>query len=318
MSLQSSLFNFSFTTPCSSSSHETSTPTITPFLNSVTRQSNQPESSGRSEENNGELLRASSRFCTCGRRHFLEAASTALFPICPSIASDNLQPRYKTVLNRVHPPRPDWYDEFYASVLNSTAEPYEAEVAVYKTQLFTNLIRGKARKVLEIGIGTGPNLKYYANSADIQVYGVDPNTKMEKFAQESAVAAGLPLSNFEFIQAVGEAIPLNDASVDAVVGTLVLCSVKEVGQTLQEVKRVLKPGGLYLFVEHVAAKDGTILRLLQSALDPLQQTVADGCHLSRDTGKEILQAGFSSVDLSMAFLSNAFIINPHVYGIASK
>lgn len=253
----------------------------------------------------------------CGRRHFLEAASTALFPICPSIASDNLQPRYKTVLNRVHPPRPDWYDEFYASVLNSTVEPYEAEVAVYKTQLFTNL-RGKAKKVLEIGIGTGPNLKYYANSADIQVYGVDPNTKMEKFAQESAVAAGLPLSNFEFIQAVGEAIPLNDASVDAVVGTLVLCSVEEVGQTLQEVKRVLKPGGLYLFVEHVAAKDGTILRLLQSALDPLQQAVADGCHLSRDTGKEILKAGFSSVDLSMAFLSNALIINPHVYGIASK
>uniref|UniRef100_A0A3N7G6M3 Methyltransferase type 11 domain-containing protein n=1 Tax=Populus trichocarpa TaxID=3694 RepID=A0A3N7G6M3_POPTR len=230
MSLQSSLFTFSFTTPCSSSSHETSTPTITPFLNPVTRQSNQPDSSGRSEENNGELLRASSRSCMCGRRHFLEAASTALFPICPSIASDNLQPRYK----------------------------------------------------------------------------------------ESAVAAGLPLSNFEFIQAVGEAIPLNDASVDAVVGTLVLCSVEEVGQTLQEVKRVLKPGGLYLFVEHVAAKDGTILRLLQSALDPLQQTVADGCHLSRDTGKEILKAGFSSVDLSMAFLSNALIINPHVYGIASK
>ncbi|XP_061985345.1 uncharacterized protein LOC133704517 isoform X2 [Populus nigra] len=255
MSLQSSLFTFSFTTPCSSSSHETSTPTITPFLN-------QPDSSGRSEENNGELLRASSRSCTCGRRHFLEAASTALFPVCPSIASDNLQPRYKTVLNRVHPPRPDWYDEFYASVLNSTVEPYEAE--------------------------------------------------------ESAVAAGLPLSNFEFIQAVGEAIPLNDASVDAVVGTLVLCSVEEVGQTLQEVKRVLKPGGLYLFVEHVAAKDGTILRLLQSALDPLQQTVADGCHLSRDTGKEILKAGFSSVDLSMAFLPNALIINPHVYGIASK
>lgn len=77
-----------------------------------------------------------------------------------------------------------------------------AKVAVYKTRLFTNLIRGKAKKVLEIGIGTGPNLKYYANSADIQVYGVDPNTKMEKFAQESAVAAGLPLSNFEFIQAV--------------------------------------------------------------------------------------------------------------------
>lgn len=74
----------------------------------------------------------------------------------------------------------------------------------------------------------------------------------------------------------------------------------------------------YLLLMLLVYADGTILRLLQSALDPLQQTVADGCHVSRDTGKEILKAGFSSVDLSMAFLSNALIINPHVYGIASK
>jgi len=74
----------------------------------------------------------------------------------------------------------------------------------------------------------------------------------------------------------------------------------------------------YLLLMLLVYADGTILRLLQSALDPLQQAVADGCHLSRDTGKEILKAGFSSVDLSMAFLSNALIINPHVYGIASK
>lgn len=74
----------------------------------------------------------------------------------------------------------------------------------------------------------------------------------------------------------------------------------------------------YLLLMLLVYADGTILRLLQSALDPLQQTVADGCHLSRDTGKEILKAGFSSVDLSMAFLPNALIINPHVYGIASK
>jgi len=74
----------------------------------------------------------------------------------------------------------------------------------------------------------------------------------------------------------------------------------------------------YLLLMLLVYADGTILRLLQSVLDPLQQTVADGCHLSRDTGKEILKAGFSSVDLSMAFLSNALIINPHVYGIASK
>lgn len=56
--------------------------------------------------------------------------------------------------------------------------------------------------MLEIGIGTGPNLKYYANDPNIQVFGVDPNIKMEKYAQAAAVATGLPLTNFKFLQAV--------------------------------------------------------------------------------------------------------------------
>lgn len=83
-----------------------------------------------------------------------------------------------------------------------------------------------------------------------------------------------------------------------------------------EVRRVLRPGGVYLFVEHVAAKDGTLLRFLQRVLDPLQQTLADGCHLSRETGDSISKAGFSSVEFDTAILSNATFINPHVYGIA--
>ena len=63
-------------------------------------------------------------------------------------------------------------------------------------------MRGKAQKILEIGIGTGPNLSYYAGNSDVQVVGIDPNQKMEKYAQSSAESAGLPLSNFEFIHAV--------------------------------------------------------------------------------------------------------------------
>ncbi|KDP41220.1 hypothetical protein JCGZ_15627 [Jatropha curcas] len=253
-----------------------------------------------------------SRICPCGRRHFLEAAATALISVPSANASD-----YKAVLNRVHPPRPDWYEEFYASLLK-LERAYEAEIAAYKSDLFTNL-RGKTKKVLEIGIGTGPNLKYYASDDDdLEVFGVDPNGKMEKYAQQAAEAAGVAPANFKFIQAVGEAIPLSDASVDAVVGTLVLCSVADVDQTLQEVKRLLRPGGLYLFVEHVAAKDGTFLRFLQNVLDPLQQAVADGCHLTRETGKKISEAGFSGVDISTTIFSNAAFINPQVYGIASK
>ncbi|KAF7809105.1 methyltransferase-like protein 7A [Senna tora] len=227
-------------------------------------------------------------------------------------------PPIHDALNKFHPPRPDWYEEFYALVLSRAAESYEAEVARYKSQIFSNL-RGKAQKILEIGIGTGPNLRYYASdSSDVEVIGIDPNQKMEKYARSSAASAGLPPSNFEFIHAVGEAIPLSDASVDAVVGTLVLCSVKDVDMTLKEMKRVLRPGGLYLFVEHVGAKEGSILRFLQRILDPLQQTLADGCHLTRDTGNIISTAGFSSVELNMAFLSKATFVNPHVYGIAYK
>ncbi|KAM6547373.1 hypothetical protein CsatB_019049 [Cannabis sativa] len=285
------------------------------------------------------LLTGSS--CACGRRVFINAAATSLLPICSAKAS-----HYTDTLKKIHPPRPDWYEEFYASVLDTSMKSYEAEIAGYKSELFANL-RGKAERVVEIGIGTGPNLRYYGGDKGVQVFGVDPNKKMEKYAKSSAIAAGLPVQNFKFIQAshseenrslmsidevgseaehtdaksdgsVGEALPLADASADAVVGTLVLCSVGDVNLTLKEVKRVLKPGGLYLFVEHVAAKEGSSLRFIQSILNPLQQTVADGCHLTRETGKHISEAGFSNLKLSLTFLSNASLINPHIYGIAYK
>ncbi|KAL3501434.1 hypothetical protein ACH5RR_035883 [Cinchona calisaya] len=247
----------------------------------------------------------------------MEAFGTALFAIDPSSASNSPPNDPTAMLNKIHPKRPDWYEELYALVTETCMKPYEAEIAGYKLQLFANL-SGKANRILELGIGTGPNLKYYANEPGVQVFGVDPNMKMEKYARAAAEGAGLPQTNFTFKQAVAEALPLGDASVDAIVGTLVLCSVKDVELTLQEIMRVLKPGGMYVFVEHVAAEDGTIRRFVQGILDPLQQIVADGCHLTRKTGNVIAEAGFSTVELHQAFLSTASIVNPHVYGIAHK
>ncbi|GAB2280257.1 hypothetical protein Dimus_014899 [Dionaea muscipula] len=257
--------------------------------------------------------------CKCGRRHLLlqTMAATALLPVPSSTASSEPASSTMVMLDKVHPPRPDWYEEFYASAMSNSMKSYEAEIAGCKSQLFSKL-RGKAEEILEIGIGTGPNLKYYAGDAGVEVFGVDPNTKMEKYARAAAEAAGLPQQNFKFIQAVGEALPFVDSSVDAVIGTLVLCSVADVNRTLKEVKRVLKAGGLYLFVEHVGAKDGTFLRYVQNILDPLQRVVADGCHLTRETGKLIAEAEFSQVDSRIMFVSNASLVNPHVYGIAYK
>ncbi|EFH63500.1 hypothetical protein ARALYDRAFT_315955 [Arabidopsis lyrata subsp. lyrata] len=227
--------------------------------------------------------------CPCGRRHFLGDATTTtpFLPIPPSHAA---QSNSSEDLERLRPP-------------NSKARL----ISDYKMKLFDNLV-GKAEKVLEIGIGTGPNFKYYTAIPNLSVIGIDPNARMESYARKSAEEAGLKPEDFTFIHALGESIPLEDASVDAVVGTLVLCSVADVTRTLNEIKRVLRPGGTFIFIEHVAAEDGTFLRLVQNVLDPLQQVVADGCHLTRHTGESILEARFNGgADVKKASLSSSFI-----------
>ncbi|KAJ4884260.1 S-adenosyl-L-methionine-dependent methyltransferases superfamily protein [Raphanus sativus] len=259
---------------------------------------------------------SSSSLCSCGRRHLLGTASPRK-PILPTHSPHAA--RSKDVSGTFQSQRPDWYKELFAWFLSTGMRSYEAEIAGYKRKLFNNLT-AKAEKVLEIGVGTGPNLKYYASNENVCVFGMDPNQKMEKYACESARETGLKPETFRFMQGVGEAIPLDDGSVDAVVGTLVLCSVSDVTQTLDEIKRVLKPGGIFLFIEHVAAEDGTFFRNVQNVLDPVQQVVADGCHLTRNTGLYISGAGFGGgAEINTAAIySFPWIIRPHVYGVAYK
>uniref|UniRef100_A0A0C9RUW6 TSA: Wollemia nobilis Ref_Wollemi_Transcript_12036_1431 transcribed RNA sequence n=1 Tax=Wollemia nobilis TaxID=56998 RepID=A0A0C9RUW6_9CONI len=231
-----------------------------------------------------------------------------------SSSSDPLSDAEK-VMNELHPSRPEWYEKLYASLLDKGMKSYEAEVAGYKVQLLSQL-KGEAKMVLELGVGTGPNMKYYG--ANISVVGIDPNKQMEKYAKAAATAAGIPESHFKFIPGVGEALPVLDSSMDAVVCTLVLCSVKDVARTLKEVQRVLTPGGRFIFIEHVAAPSGTLKRFGQNFLDPLQQFVSDGCHLTRETGKIIKESGFSNADVNMTSIKGAFVMSPHVFGTAYK
>ncbi|CAN6484534.1 unnamed protein product [Victoria cruziana] len=257
-------------------------------------------------------------FCGCGRRLFLGGAPLLMAPSATARRPPDASGVDPTaILNEVHPSKPQWYEELYAWAMENLMDSYKKKVSGYKEQLFKSLdIENK--KVLELGIGTGPNIQYYATGPDVFVYGVDPNKQMEKYAKAAALRAGLSPSNFNFMQAVGEGLPAEDCSMDIVVGTLVLCSVKDVRVTLTEVLRVLKPGGRFIFLEHVAAPDGTPLRLLQGILNPLQKFVADGCHLNRETGKEISKAGFSDVDLNMTFVPGLAFLSPHVYGVAIK
>ncbi|KAG6553838.1 hypothetical protein Mapa_004755 [Marchantia paleacea] len=255
----------------------------------------------------------------CGRRGLIAAVMGGFVTSKSDKAAgalDVVNSDYNKIIETVHPSRGAWYEEFFARVMHSSMDSYEAGVGDYKRELFRKL-DDSIEQVLELGIGTGPNLKYYGSKSGIQkVIGVDPNSQMAKFCSSAALNAGLSQSQFEFIHGVGEIIPLPDASVDAVVCTLVLCSVNNVSSTLKEVKRVLKPGGTFLFVEHVAAPEGNGLRLWQRILDPLQQLFADGCHLTRDTLQDIESAQFESVEANTFTVPGLFVIGPHIAGVA--
>jgi len=168
-------------------------------------------------------------------------------------------------------------------------------------------------RVLEIGPGAGLNLSYYPKT--IEWIGVDLNPFMQTYLQKEAEKLGFTSINFHTSSA--EHLDVANNSIDAVVSTYVLCSVKNLEESLQEILRVLKPGGRFVFIEHVAAQAGTGLRQLQGGIRPLWQVLADGCHPDRETGLALKQAGFQSVDYQ-TFKIAIPVVSPHIAGVAIK
>ena len=216
-------------------------------------------------------------------------------------------------------------NERFARVMRGGMQDYEAldEVRSFKEELFANVRRGDT--VVEIGIGGGPNLQYYGKRAK-RVVAVEPNLAFDTFASDEAQATG---TNLEVREGVAEALPFPDASVDVVVGTMVLCSVTSVAASLAEVRRVLKPGGRYLFSEHTKAPDGwNLLATAQTVASPLQLALANGCHLRRDPLPDITaRFGAAHVRARSFVLGNTgrrppwpphFLLAPHVVGVATK
>eukprot|EP00887_Chlorella_sp_A99_P001288 scaffold14.g1288.t1 len=211
---------------------------------------------------------------------------------------------------------------------------YEAAIAPTKRALFEQLFAhnpsfssNSSRSssddlptLLEVGIGTGPNLPYLRRSGrDFRILGVDPNEYMRRHLEAAAARVDWPAGRLSWELGDAEALPLGDASVDAAVCTLVLCSVADPPAVVREVRRVLRPGGRLLFIEHTAAPADAspLLRLGQWAFNPLQQLLADGCHLTRDPLPAIEAAGFSSVQARRFSVEGMGLIGPHVAGIAT-
>jgi len=169
--------------------------------------------------------------------------------------------------------------------------------------------------VLELGAGTGANLPHHPRDLSRLVL-TEPDKHMRR-QLEARARERRP--DAEVTPASASALPFADASFDAVVSTLVLCSVPELDTTLREVWRVLKPGGRFLFLEHVAAAPGTGRRRLQRVVDPLWRRVADGCRLTRDTERAMLDAGFTLERIERESLRKAMaIVRPSIRGVARR
>lgn len=157
-------------------------------------------------------------------------------------------------------------------------------------------------RVLEIGFGSGLNLPHYPQGVE-RLYALDPATLGRRLAEKRIAACPFPV---EFVGLYGEAIPLEDASVDAVVSTWTLCTVPDPGKALAEIRRVLKLGGGLHFVEHGRSPEERIARW-QDRLTPIQRVVGGGCHLNRRIDELVLGAG-----LEMEELDNVYMKGPKI------
>jgi len=211
--------------------------------------------------------------------------------------------------------RNDQLDRTFAFAMANGMDAYEEGCRDVKERIFEELRSrlGSDATVVELGIGTGPNLQFYAQG--MNVIGIEPNKYMDTYAQRAAAGSGA--ASLRLVRGVAEELPLADGSADAVVSTLTLCSVRQVPQALREVRRVLKQGGTFVFLEHVLAEDKPLLALQQIVLSPLQQALADGCHLDRRTLRDIKAAKFRSVEVQRFYNPNAGLISCTVAGTAT-
>jgi ubiquinone/menaquinone biosynthesis C-methylase UbiE len=152
-------------------------------------------------------------------------------------------------------------------------------------------------RVLEIGIGSGLNLPFYQRHAH-EIVGVEPIPQLIAMARQVAERMSIPVT---FIEESAEAISLEDNTVDTVVSTWTLCTIPEANSTLAEMRRVLKPSGRLLFVEHGLAPEASVRRW-QTWLTPVWKRISCGCQLNRPIRTMIEKAGFSFDRLETAYM----------------
>jgi ubiquinone/menaquinone biosynthesis C-methylase UbiE len=186
----------------------------------------------------------------------------------------------------------------------------DASLAGWRKELLSAI----SGDVIEIGSGTGVNLQYYSDRVK-SVTLTEPDRHMCDILQ--ARLCDLDDDRFCMLQASADNLRFDDGSFDAAVVTLVLCSVDDQLQVLEEIKCVLRPGGKIFFIEHVLAKHEPKLIKWQKLLQPVWVCACGSCHLTRDTGNSIAEAGFRIERLENRMSSGCpAVVAPCISGIA--
>lgn len=198
------------------------------------------------------------------------------------------------------------YDRFMAAT-------EQACLARWRGELLADL----RDEVLEVGAGTGANLPYYSAAVENLVLS-EPEPAMRKQLEQKLASQAHAAQQVEIAAALSHQLPYEAGRFDAVVCTLVLCSVPDVAASLAEVRRVLKPGGKFVFIEHVRDEQRAGRRLLQHAVQPAWRLIAGGCHLTRRTEQLIEGAGFEIQQIERESMRKALpIVRPSIRGLAN-
>jgi ubiquinone/menaquinone biosynthesis C-methylase UbiE len=177
------------------------------------------------------------------------------------------------------------------------------------------VLAGLRGRVIEIGSGSGPNFAHYPEAVS-EVVAIEPEGYLRTKANEAAEGSG---RSIRVVDALADDLPFEDASFDAAVAVLVLCSVPSQAATLAELRRVLRPGGELRFYEHVVGSSRRLARF-QRALAPALARVFGGCRADRDTAAAIEAAGFR-IERNRRFLERSLVeapVAPRILGTARR
>lgn len=155
---------------------------------------------------------------------------------------------------------------------------------------------GLSGTVIEIGFGSGLNVPHYPDDVRL-VYAVEPALRARRLAEARVADSHAEVRH---IGLDGARLPLGDDSCDGALSTFTLCTIPDVTSALAELRRVLRPGGVFHFLEHGLAPEPSMARL-QRTIEPVQKLLADGCHLTRDPGQLVRDAGFEIVEIESRY-----------------